>query len=146
MTREPATNINFLACTLSAPDFALRRAEIQTFIDKAGSVQTRPDGVSHTFRNTAEFAHSLLEFIRFEQQCCSTITYELRVEPPHTELTLRLRAPAAMVSPVQSFTSEPNSETSYSVATWRMTIENTTEPKREEAGVESPAFLFMVKI
>ena len=62
-----------------------------------------------TFKNTDEIAHALVDFIRFEQQCCGTITYELRAEPPHTELALQLRAPADLVASLQKFylTSEP---------------------------------------
>jgi hypothetical protein len=103
MASEPATNVGFLACTIPSPQLASRRAEIQTLIDQAGSAQARHDGVQMTFQNSEEVAQSLLEFIRLEQQCCKTITYELRSEPPHTELSLRLRAPAALISPVQSF-------------------------------------------
>jgi hypothetical protein len=47
--------------------------------------------------------HALMDFIRFEQQCCAATTYELRAEPLHTELFLRLRAPAALIASVQKF-------------------------------------------
>ncbi len=112
MSSEPATTVGFLACTLPAPELASRRAEIQMLIDRAASVQARQDGVSFTLRNTEENARALLDFIRFEQQCCAAITYELRAKPPHTELALRLRAPATMVSALQNFylRTEPRSE------------------------------------
>jgi len=32
--------------------------------------------VLFTFQNTDETAHALLDFIRFEQQCCGAIAYE----------------------------------------------------------------------
>jgi hypothetical protein len=111
MTSGPATNVAFPVCTLPSPELASRRAEIQTLIDRAGSVQTRHDGVLFTFENTEEIAYALLDFIRFEQQCCTAITYELRAEPPHAELALRLRAPATLVASIQSFyrrTEPPN--------------------------------------
>jgi hypothetical protein len=109
MTNEPAIKEDFLVCTLPSPELASRRAEIQRLIEPASSVVVRPDGVLFTFQNTDEIAHALLDFIRFEQQCCGAITYELRAEPPHTELALQLRAPAALVRRVQKFylTSEP---------------------------------------
>jgi hypothetical protein len=103
MNTESATSEGFLACTLPAPELASRRAEIQRLIERAGSVEARPDGVLFTFRNTEETAHALLDFIRFEQQCCGALTYELRSEPPHAELALQLRAPAAQVASVQKF-------------------------------------------
>jgi len=109
MTSESATNEEFLVCTLPSPELASRRAEIQKLIEPASSVVARPDGVLFTFQDTDEIAHALLDFIRFEQQCCGAIAYELRAEAPHTELTLQLRAPAALVRSVQKFylTSEP---------------------------------------
>jgi hypothetical protein len=110
MTSESVTNEGFLACTLPSPELASRRAEIQRLIEQAGSVIARPDGVLFTFQNTDEIAHALLDFIRFEQQCCGAITYELRAEPPHTVLALQLRAPADLVAAIQKFyqTNEPS--------------------------------------
>jgi hypothetical protein len=109
MASEPATSEEFLVCTLPSSDLASRRAEIQRLIEHAGSVAARPDGVLFTFPNADGIAHALLDFIRFEQQCCGAITYELRSVPPHTELALQLRAPAALVTSVQKFylTREP---------------------------------------
>lgn len=109
MTNESAANDGFLICALPSPELAPRRAEIQRLIQHAGSVVARPDGVLFMFQNTDDIAHALLDFIRFEQQCCGAITYELRSEPPHTELALQLCAPTALVTSVQNFylTSEP---------------------------------------
>ena len=103
MTSESATSEGFLVCTLPSPELASRRAEIQRLIEHVGAVVARPDGVLFTFQNTDEIAHALLNFIRFEQQCCAAITYELRAEPPHTEIVLQLRAPAALIASVQRF-------------------------------------------
>src|ERR1700691_3162122 len=84
MASEPATSEGFFVCTLPSPELASRRAEIQRLIEHAGSVTARPDGVLFTFPNADGIAHALLDFIRFEQQCCGAITYELRSVPPHT--------------------------------------------------------------
>jgi hypothetical protein len=110
MTSASTTNEGFLVCNLPSPELASRRGEIQRLIEHAGSVVARPDGVLFTFQNTDEIAHALLDFIRFEQKCCAAITYELRAEPPRSELAFRLRAPAALVTSVQKFylTSEPS--------------------------------------
>jgi hypothetical protein len=103
MISESAINQEFLFCTLPSPELASRRSEMQRLIEHASSVVAKPDGVFFTFQNTDEIARALLDFIRFEQQCCGMITYELRAEPPHTELALQLRAPATLVSSVQKF-------------------------------------------
>jgi hypothetical protein len=109
MISESTANEDFLVCNLASPELASRRAEIQRLIEHAGLVAARPDGLLFTFQNTDEIAHALVDFIRFEQQCCGSITYELRAEPPHRELALQLRAPAALVTSVQKFylTTEP---------------------------------------
>ena len=103
MANDSTTNDDFLLCTLQSPELATRRGEIQRLIEQAGSVVSKPDGVLFTFRDTVEIAQALVDFIRFEQQCCSALTYELRFEPPHRELALQLRAPVALVASVQKF-------------------------------------------
>jgi hypothetical protein len=103
MTSKSATNEGFLVCTLPSPELASRRAEIQRLIEHAASVVARPDGVLFTFQNTDGIAQALLDFMRFEQQCCGAITYEIRSEPPHTELALQLRAPTTLVTSIQDF-------------------------------------------
>lgn len=72
-------------------------------MEQSGSISSTHDGVQVRFPNTDVIAHALVDFVRFEQQCCSAITYELRSEPPHSDFILQLRAPAAMVSVVQDF-------------------------------------------
>jgi hypothetical protein len=103
MISESAINQEFLFCTLPSPELASRRSEMHRLIEHASSIVARPDGVLFTFQNTDEIARALFDFIRFEQQCCGTITYELRAEPPHAELRLQLRVPAALVTSVQKF-------------------------------------------
>ena len=103
MDDDPETNQDFLICTLPSPELASRRAEIQRLMEQSGAISSTSDGVLVTFPNTNEIAHALVDFVRFEQQCCSAITYELRSEPPHADLVLQLRAPTAMVSVVQGF-------------------------------------------
>lgn len=103
MDSDPVTNNGFPVCTLPSPELASRRTEIQRLMRRSGSVGSTPDGVIFTFANTDEIAHALVDFVRFEQQCCDAITYELRSEPPHTNLLLQLHAPPTMVSLVQVF-------------------------------------------
>lgn len=94
---------DFLACALPSSELAPRRAEIQRLIDQAGSVAAISDGVLFVFQNTDEVAHALVDFIRFEQQCCSAITYDIRSQPPHAELILQLHAPATLVASLRKF-------------------------------------------
>jgi len=103
MASDPISNKSFLVCTLPSPQLASRRAEIQRLMEQAGSIASAPDGVLFTFPNTDEIAHALVDFVRFEQQCCSAITYELRSEPPHAVLVLQLRAPTSHVLLIQEF-------------------------------------------
>jgi hypothetical protein len=94
------TEVSFV-CSLPSPELAARRAEIQGFIEHATAVVSTPNGVMFAFANTVETAHALVDFILFEQQCCSSITYELRSEPRHSHLTLQLRAPVDQVLELQ---------------------------------------------
>jgi len=103
MSSDSMNDENLLLCTLPSPELATRRGEIQRLIEQAGSVVSKPDGVLFTFRDTVEIAQALVDFIRFEQQCCSALTYELRFEPPYRELALQLRAPVTLVASVQKF-------------------------------------------
>jgi hypothetical protein len=86
-----------LVCSLPAPDLATRRAEINEFIRGAISVNATPAGIVFIFENAADIAHALIDFILFEQKCCSSILYELRSSPPHAQLTLQLHAPRNQV-------------------------------------------------
>ena len=103
MSNDSSNDDNFPFCTLPSPELALRRVEIQRLIEQATAVVSKPDGVLFTFLDSVEAAHTLVDFIRFEQRCCSALTYELRFAPPHKELSLQLRAPAALVASVQKF-------------------------------------------
>ena len=103
VTNKSTSSEGFLACTLPSPELAQRRAEIQRLIEQAGSVVATSGGVRFTFQNTDEIAHSLIDFVRFEQQCCGGITYEIRSEPPHTQLILQLHAPTTLVASIQKF-------------------------------------------
>jgi hypothetical protein len=87
MTNDSEKNEVSFVCSLPSPELTARRAEIQGLIEQAASVISTPDGVMFAFANTVETAHALVDFILFEQQCCSSITYELRSEPrPRTSL------------------------------------------------------------
>jgi MerC mercury resistance protein len=101
MTKDSGRTEFSFVCSLPSPELTARRAEIQGFIEEATSVVSRPDGVLFAFANTVETAHALVDFILFEQQCCSSITYELRSEPRHSHFTLQLRAPADQVLELQ---------------------------------------------
>jgi hypothetical protein len=106
MTNDSGRTEFSFFCSLPSPELAARRVEIQGFIEGATSVASTPDGVLFAFANTVETAHALVDFILFEQQCCSSITYELRSEPRHSHFTLQLRAPADQVVELQKIYSK----------------------------------------
>jgi hypothetical protein len=106
MTKDSGRTGFSFVCSLPSPELTARRVEIQGFIEQATSVVSRPDGVLFAFANSVETAHALVDFILFEQQCCSSITYELRSEPRHSHFTLQLRAPADQVAELQKIYSK----------------------------------------
>jgi hypothetical protein len=106
MTKDSGRTEFSFVCSLPSPELIARRAEIQGFIEQAISVVPRPDGLIFAFENTVETAHALVDFILFEQQCCSSITYELRSEPRYSHFTLQLRAPADQVVELQKIYSK----------------------------------------
>jgi MerC mercury resistance protein len=106
MTKDSGRTEFSFVCSLPSPELTARRAEIQGFIEQATSVVSRPDGVLFAFATSVETAHALVDFILFEQQCCSSITYELRSEPRHSHFTLQLRAPADQVLELQKIYSK----------------------------------------
>ena len=110
MTLTPTESV--LVCSLPKPDLATRRSEINEFIRNAISVNATPDGVVFVFENTADAAHALMDFILFEQQCCSNVSYELRSEPRHTKLTLQLYAPKNQVNALHAIYVDKGSQNS----------------------------------
>jgi hypothetical protein len=91
-----------LVCSLPEGDRAQRRSEIQTLLQNRTAFTRHPDGVELEWRFSEETARSLLDFILFERTCCKTFTYELGFAPPHSQITLRMRASAEQVEALQA--------------------------------------------
>ena len=92
-----------LVCALPDGDRAQRRSEIQTLLQNRTALTRHPDGVELQWEFSDETARSLLDFILFERACCKTFTYELSFSPPHSSVTLRLRASSQQVEALQAF-------------------------------------------
>ena len=92
-----------LLCTLPEGVRPQRRAEIQALLAGRTALVCHQDGVEMTFAFSEQTARGLLEFVFFERLCCNSFTYELSFPPPHSTVSLRLRAPGEQVAALQSF-------------------------------------------
>ncbi len=89
-------------CTLPEGALRQRRAEIHALLETRTALTRHPDGVEMEWTFSEETAHTLLDFVLFERTCCGTFTYELSLSPPHSSVTLRLRAPTDQVEALQA--------------------------------------------
>jgi hypothetical protein len=89
-----------LACRLTAPDLARRLDDIRTgLLAKVARVEAIEEGYRLAFPNTDEIADALIDFVRFERQCCPFVDFGVRLPPEPRPITLDLRGP----EPVQEF-------------------------------------------
>ena len=91
-----------VVCSLPEGSLSQRRAEIHALLESRTALTHHPDGVEMEWTFSEETARSLLDFILFERTCCRSFTYELRFPPPHTSVTLRLRASSEQVKALQA--------------------------------------------
>lgn len=83
-----------VACTLSEPDLAQRRAGL--FADLARrrqEVRWLPEGVTLRYSSEQETLALLGELIRLEHQCCPFLLFQLTVEPGGGPAWLELTGP-----------------------------------------------------
>lgn len=78
---EGAAQETPIACTLSAAQQTTRGDEVHHLFAQATETSKLADGYAFRFPGTAEWGATLLEFIRFERECCQFFTFELRFEP-----------------------------------------------------------------
>lgn len=97
-------NSDPLAFVCSLPEASLRqrRVEINALLESRTALTRHPDGVELEWMFSEETARTLLDFILFERTCCKTFTYELSFSPPHSSITLRLRASSQQVEALQA--------------------------------------------
>jgi hypothetical protein len=84
-----------VACTLSEPELAQRRAGL--FADLARRRQEArwlPEGISLRYRSEEGTLALLGEFIQLERQCCPFLRFQLTVEPGDGPIWLELTGPA----------------------------------------------------
>ncbi len=84
-----------VACTLSAPGLAKRRAGL--FTDLARRRQEArwlPEGIALRYSSEEGTLALLGEFIQLERQCCPFLRFQLTVEPGAGPIWLELTGPA----------------------------------------------------
>jgi hypothetical protein len=81
-----------LACKLTDPEFAARKAAISRdlFADVA-EVRELADGFAYRWPATDERIATVTDFIIAERECCPFFTFEVAIEPDGGPLWLRLR-------------------------------------------------------
>lgn len=91
MTDRPQLPV---ACTLSGPDLATRRAGL--FTDLARRRQEArwlPEGITLRYSSEHGTLALLGEFIQLERQCCPFLRFQLTVEPGGGPIWLELTGP-----------------------------------------------------
>ena len=89
MPDEPA-----IACRLTAPDLAQRLATIrQGLVARAAHIERLDNGYRLGLRNSTDEVEAVLEFVRFEQQCCPFLTFTVHVPPEPGTVTLDVSGP-----------------------------------------------------
>ncbi len=71
-----------VACCLTEPELALRRAELATgMFNAVQQIQELANGYAFQFPGSRDWAEKLLNFINFERECCPFFTFEMVFEP-----------------------------------------------------------------
>ena len=85
-----------LACTLSGEQVPERRRVIQALLKRLIEIRELDEGLEFIFPGEERLISELVEFLRFERNCCRFLSFELRFEPEQGPVRLRiLGAPAA---------------------------------------------------
>lgn len=83
-----------IACTLSEAEMAARRAGLIARLGEGvEEVSELPDGYELRFAGSGEWVARLAAFIAGERDCCAFLAFELRFEPQHGPLRLRITGP-----------------------------------------------------
>jgi hypothetical protein len=82
-----------VACTLSGPEQADRRGEVEEIFGGCSRVDELEDGYEFLFPGDAEWAIRLTELVVFERECCRFLAFELVFEPEGGPIRLRIRGP-----------------------------------------------------
>lgn len=82
-----------LACSLSAPDRAVRGTELNDIFKHVEQINELPDGYALKFPGSEIWASQLLKVIVGERTCCPFFTFELVFEPQEGPIWLHMRGP-----------------------------------------------------
>jgi hypothetical protein len=82
-----------LACSLSGPELAGRRGELEEIFDGCLKTGGLEDGYEFLFPGNGEWAARLTELVVFERGCCPFLAFELVLEPEGGPIRLRVRGP-----------------------------------------------------
>ena len=81
-----------IACTLPTSDLAQRLDNtIIALFQQADGRQELEDGYRFRFPGTDEWADQLLDFVKFERNCCAFFAFDLAFEPNRGPIWLALR-------------------------------------------------------
>lgn len=88
-TNELSTQIS---CSLSPKALQQRNGLLKELFSQCKKIEELKDGYSFEFSRTEKTATELLQFVFFEQKCCSFFTFELAFPASNSEaISLRLR-------------------------------------------------------
>jgi hypothetical protein len=79
-----------LACTLSADQLPQRRQVIQQLFRRLRETRELDQGFEFIFPGEEPLISDLMEFVRFERNCCRFLSFELRFEPQKGPVHLRI--------------------------------------------------------
>lgn len=78
-------------CTLSREELAEREKWLASLSPGVEAVADLPDGFEVTFKGTPEWSKRIFELVSKERSCCSSLVFELRLEPESGPILLRVR-------------------------------------------------------
>jgi hypothetical protein len=82
-----------LACSLTGPEQARRREELQRIFEGCSRTDELEDEYEFSFPGSEEWAVRLTEFVVFERACCPFFAFDLVFEPEGGPIRLRARGP-----------------------------------------------------
>jgi hypothetical protein len=83
-----------IACTLTDPELARRRAELLSgVLREARVVEPLPDGYRWRFSSAPNLLARLASLIDGERQCCRFLTFDLHIDPDLGEINLDVTGP-----------------------------------------------------
>ena len=83
-----------VACTLSAPELATRKADlIPGLVAKAQTREARDNGCRLTFEPTGDILREIAAVIDAERQCCRFLQFDLTVTPAAGPVSLTISGP-----------------------------------------------------